>query len=332
MTRPLRYSEPECLYHITARGNRKQDIVRDDCDRLKLVELLARTVLDRKWILNAWVLMTNHLHLVVTAPLANLSEGMRDFLGAYGRYFNQRHDLVGHLFQHRFGAKVVERDGHLLELVRYVPLNPVRCGLVNSPADWQWSSYRATAGLDPAPDWLEVDWTLRQFHPTDRRLAQIWFREFVSQARGVEYDPHEETKHGWIIGSKDFCDKIQRWIDERSPGKDHSLRYRQVVVYDFKALVEVVKETLRIDEVELRRSTHGPARKIVADLGHDECGLPFSTIARRIGITGAAACKLRSRSRELSIRDSEYAELLAITRQTLRAQGTTFGEKLIFQT
>ncbi|MFN2239277.1 MAG: transposase, partial [Thermoanaerobaculia bacterium] len=123
---------------------------------------------------------------------------MRDLLSAWASRFNKLHRRVGHLFQHRFDAKLVERETHLLELLRYVPLNPVRCGLVRSPDEWEWGSYRATAGLERAPSWLEVDWTHDQFDPADRPRARSRFREFVSRARDVEYDPHAAAVGGWI--------------------------------------------------------------------------------------------------------------------------------------
>ena len=163
MARPLRYDPPGSIHHITSRGVERRDIVVDDRDRRTFVELLARVVLERQWILHSWVLMTNHLHLVVETPISNLSEGMRDLLGDFASWFNRVHRRVGHLFQHRFDSKAVERETHLLELIRYLPLNPVRCGLVRDPAEWEWGSYRATAGLALEPSWLETGWTLDQF-------------------------------------------------------------------------------------------------------------------------------------------------------------------------
>ncbi|HEU4523185.1 MAG TPA: transposase, partial [Thermoanaerobaculia bacterium] len=109
MSRPLRIIRPDCLYHITSRGNRKQDIVRDDGDRAAFVRILADVVIEKRWILHAWVLMTNHIHLVVTTPLSNLSAGMRELLRGYSARFNTVHGLTGNLFHHRFRSKLVER-------------------------------------------------------------------------------------------------------------------------------------------------------------------------------------------------------------------------------
>ena len=317
MSRPLRYTDPGGIYHVTSRGNEKQDIVRDDEDRLAFVELLARVALERQWIVHAWVLMTNHLHLVVTTPLANLSEGMHDILGTHASRFNVVHSRVGHLFQHRFDAKVVERETHLLELTRYVPLNPVRCGLVQTPAEWPWSSYRATAGFEPSPVWLDVTWILAQFHPTDRRLAQTQFREFVSAARDVEYDPWGEAVGGWILGSPEFCEQMQRWIDTKSRSAEHPFGQRGVVLPRLEDLIDIVKSELGLQEDDLFRSSHDGARKLIADLGNDECGETFQAIALRLGTTRWGAGKLRARSRELLVKDLEYAELLGRIRRAL---------------
>ncbi|HEU4521959.1 MAG TPA: transposase, partial [Thermoanaerobaculia bacterium] len=277
-------------------------------DRAAFVRILADVVIEKSWILHAWVLMTNHIHLVVSTPLSNLSDGMRELLRAYSARFNEVHGLTGNLFHHRFRSKLVERERHLLELIRYVPLNPVRCGLVRSPADWRWSSYPATAGLEPPVDWLECDWTLAQFHPTDRHLAQRRFREFVSAARDVEYDPHVDGD--WIIGSPEFRRTVQEWID-KAPGSEEQPQRRKRVTYaGVPSLLDHIRGRLGLTDCDLLRKQRGPARKLLADLAHTECGKTFREIGAILGVTAAAAAKLSARSRELTLSDPEYAELL----------------------
>ena len=107
--------------------------------------------------------MNNHFHLVVETPETNLSRGMRQLNGVYTQAFNRRRGLVGHLFQGRFKGIVVDRDAYLLELARYVVLNPVRAGMVDDPGAWAWSSYNAMIGAQALPDWLDSDWLLAQF-------------------------------------------------------------------------------------------------------------------------------------------------------------------------
>ena len=154
MTRPLRVVYPGAVYHVTARGNERKAIVRDDIDRRRFVATLAQMVEHYRVVCHAWVLMPNHYHLLLETPEANLSRAIRHLNGVYTQAFNRRHRRVGHLFQGRFKAILLEKDAHLLALCRYVVLNPVRAGLVRHPRAWGWSSYRATAGEESAPTWL----------------------------------------------------------------------------------------------------------------------------------------------------------------------------------
>src|SRR5215831_18440496 len=107
--------------------------------------------------------MPNHYHLLIETPQPNLARGMRHLNGVYTQRFNRRHGRAGHVFQGRYKAIVVQKDVHLLELCRYVVLNPVRAGLVEKVGEWLWSSYRATAGHRSPPAWLRVEWLLAQF-------------------------------------------------------------------------------------------------------------------------------------------------------------------------
>ena len=184
MARPLRIEYPGALYHLTARGNARQAIFLDDDDRTAFLDLYG-AVADRfGWRAHAYCLMGNHYHLLVETPEPNLSRGMRQLNGVYTQRFNRRHDRVGHVFQGRFKAILVERESYLLALARYVVLNPVRAGLARRAQDWRWSSYRATAGLAAAPGWLTTDWLLRQF-AADGSAARRRYRRFVAEGRGT---------------------------------------------------------------------------------------------------------------------------------------------------
>jgi REP element-mobilizing transposase RayT len=146
MARPLRLAFAGGVYHVTARGNERKPIVRDDADRARFVDTLAAMVEQYGVLCHAWVLMDNHYHLLLETPTPNLSRAVRHLNGIYTQSFNRRHRRVGHLFQGRFKAIVVDKESHLLELCRYVVLNPVRAGVVKTPSAYPWSSYRATAG------------------------------------------------------------------------------------------------------------------------------------------------------------------------------------------
>src|SRR5207247_381934 len=147
MARPLRLSYPGALYHVTARGNARQAIYTDDADRQMFLLVLEDVETRYHWLCHAYCLMDNHYHLLLETPQGNLSAGMRQVNGVYTQRFNRRHGRVGHIFQGRFKAILVERESYLLELCRYLVLNPVRAGIVRQPERYRWSSYRATAGL-----------------------------------------------------------------------------------------------------------------------------------------------------------------------------------------
>ncbi len=154
MSRPLRIEFPGALYHVTARGNRREAIYEDDKDRRLFLDGLGDVVDRFNWLCHAHCLMTNHYHLVVETPDGNLAKGMRQLNGVYTQTINRRHGRSGHVFQGRYTAVLVDADAHLLELARYVVLNPVRAGMVGDPGKWKWSSYRATAGKAKPPPWL----------------------------------------------------------------------------------------------------------------------------------------------------------------------------------
>ncbi len=129
--------------------------------------------------------MPNHFHVVIQLTLETLSKGMQWLNGKYARAFNRRHGYVGHLFQGRFDAQLVDKNVYFLELLRYVVLNPVRAGIVARPGDYLWSSHRAVIGSAPAAEWLAIDDALVQFGP-DHEIARAAYDAFVNSAIGVE--------------------------------------------------------------------------------------------------------------------------------------------------
>ncbi len=207
MSRPVRIEFPDALYHVTARGDRREAIFDDDQDRRTFLSTLEQVVNRFNWVCHAWCLMDNHYHLLIQTPDGNLSKGMRQLNGVYTQASNRRHGRVGHLFQGRFKAILVDSDAYLLELTRYVVLNPVRAGMVNSPADWPWSSYRASAGLEPAAPWLAVDGLLAQFSG-QRGLAQTRYAQFV--AEGIKaVSPWLGLKGQVFLGDEQFVQRMQ---------------------------------------------------------------------------------------------------------------------------
>lgn len=204
------------MYHVTSRGDRREVIYEDDADRERFLEVLGETVSDFNWLCYAYVLMGNHYHLVIETPDGNLSKGMRQLNGVFTQWSNRRHGRTGHLFQGRYKAILVDSDSYLLELTRYVVLNPVRAGLARRPDAWPWSSYRAMIEPALAPPWLAVDGLLAQFGARRSRAAQQYVR-FV--AEGMSARPiWEHLNRQVYLGDERFVATAQkrslRWSSE----------------------------------------------------------------------------------------------------------------------
>jgi len=206
MARPLRIEFAGAFYHLTSRGDRREAIYEDVVDRRQFLDTVAEVVERYNWVCHAYCLMTNHYHLVVETVEGNLSQGMRHLNGVYTQASNRRHGRSGHLFQGRFKGILVDRDAYLLELARYVVLNPVRAGMVDTPEQWSWSSYRAMIGTATAPGWLAVDGMLSQFG-SSREEARRRYRAFVSE--GVEQDIWQGLRQQIYLGDDAFVTRVQ---------------------------------------------------------------------------------------------------------------------------
>jgi putative transposase len=209
MVRPLRIEYPGAVYHITSRGDRREPIAKDDLDRATFLSILAQAF-DR-FDAHAWAycLMGNHYHLVIRTRQANLSRLMRHVNGVYTQSFNRRHNLSGHLFQGRYKAILVDSESYLLEVCRYVDLNPVRARMVKRPDAYPWSSYRALSGLASAPDWLDAASVYAQLSPgKSDKYAAGKYAEFVAQGKGVAlWDQH--LKQQMYLGDDSFVTRMQ---------------------------------------------------------------------------------------------------------------------------
>ncbi|MDV6343604.1 transposase [Nitrosomonas sp. Is37] len=212
MSRPLRLEFPNALYHVTSRGDRRENIYEDDDDRLRFLEILGTVVVDYNWLCHGYCLMDNHYHLIIETLDGNLSKSMRQLNGVYTQASNRRHGRSGHLFQGRYKAILVNKDRYLLELSRYVVLNPLRAkGMVNRLEDWPWSSYLAMVGDVPRPEWLTTDWILSLFGK-QRIIAMEQYRQFV--LKGVQHQPEiwSNLKGQIYLGDEAFVTEMQKRI------------------------------------------------------------------------------------------------------------------------
>jgi REP element-mobilizing transposase RayT len=268
MARPLRLEFAGAVYHLTSRGNARQKVFFTDDDRQLFLDTLAQVVSRYGWLCHAYCLMANHYHLLVETPKANLSIGMRQLNGIYTQSFNRKHKRVGHLLQGRFKAILVEKESYLLELCRYIVLNPVRVKGGAELGAWKWSSYRATAGLASVPEFLSVDWLLEQFGK-NRPAAQKRYREFVRD--GLENRPWDEIKGQIYLGSEEFI--------EQHSAEDKELR--EIPRAQLKALKPTLKQIFaKGGETGIAQAyrEHGyRLREIAAHMG-----VHYATVSRRL--------------------------------------------------
>lgn len=207
MARPLRIEFSGALYHVTSRGDGREDIYLDNNDRNNFLAVLAQVYERFNWECHSYCLMSNHYHLLIETPEGNLSQGMRQLNGVYTQRFNRNHGRVGHVFQGRYKAILVEKEAYLLELSRYIVLNPVRAEMVHTAKDWIWSSYRSTAGLVECPPWLKVDWLLSGFSKRKSKAIKQYCA-FVAEGKN-QPSPWRELKNQIYLGDDIFVDEMQ---------------------------------------------------------------------------------------------------------------------------
>lgn len=224
MTRPLRIEFADAVYHVTARGNAQATIYHDDDDRERFLRYFAATIKRHEWVCHAYCLMGNHYHLLLETAAPNLSKGMKWLNGAYAQSYNRKYHRAGHLFQGRFKAILVQKEAYLLELARYIVLNPVRARMVRNADGWPWSSFRATAGYAPRAPFLCTDWLLANFGRT-RKTACTRYREFVGKGRG-QPSPWERLQNGIYLGDDRFIKEAQQHVGADQPLEDVSRQHR----------------------------------------------------------------------------------------------------------
>jgi len=212
MARPLRLEFAGALYHLTSRGDGREAIFLSDADRRIFLDIVAAVRERVNWVVHAYCLMTNHYHLLVETPDANLSKCMRQLNGVYTQRFNRLHNRTGHVFQGRYKAILVQKDAYLLELARYVVLNPVRARMVRMASAWPWSSYRAMIGKAQPPEWLDTRATLATFGETESKAIERYL-QFVAEGKG-QPSPWEHLKNQVFLGSDSFVDAMRRQVPQ----------------------------------------------------------------------------------------------------------------------
>ena len=278
MARPLRIEFPGALYHVTSRGNEKRPIVRSNRDREAFLRFLGETATRFNWSLTAWVLMTNHFHLVIQTREANLSAGMHWLNGSYAGWYNHARQRSGHLFQGRFKSFLIEKEPYFAEVLRYVVLNPVRAKMVARPEDYRWSSYRATAGLETAPDWLDLDSALAMFHP-DRETAQANYREFVDAKVDSKESLWDKAINGIYLGSTRWAKQMRKVVEKKSRSTDHPQTQRAIGRPKMYQVIAAVAKASGETPSSIRAQRGGAIRRLVSWIGFHEGLVTLRTIA-----------------------------------------------------
>ena len=213
MARRARVEYPGAFYHVITRGNQRQKIFYDDPDRQKYLSLLCSLKEAYAFRIHAYVLMLNHVHLLLEAGDVPLSRIMQRLGSSYTQYFNRRHKLAGHLFQGRYKAILCDKESYLLELTRYLHLNPVRVKAVKDPGEYLWSSYGAYLGKDQ--DWVDSTEVLRQFSRRESEARRL-YRRFVLEAIGAGHkEEYYELLDGRFLGDKEFVEEVKAKAGEK---------------------------------------------------------------------------------------------------------------------
>lgn len=277
MTRPLRIEYPGAVYHVTSRGNEKKAVFKDDQDRINFLNTLQHVNKKYNWICHAYCLMTNHYHLLIETPDGNLAIGMRQLNGVYTQLFNKHHQRIGHLFQGRYKAILIQKDSHLLEVCRYVVLNPVRGHMTENPEQWKWSSYRATSGKENPHPCLTIDWILGQFSGK-RGKAEQEYRQFVGWGIG-EKSLWPEVKGQSILGEDDFVDSLIPHLRKHKdvPEIARSQRFANRPPLDKVFPADILRNKVKRDKkIAVAVEKHAYSQRQIADY----LGLHYATISR----------------------------------------------------
>ena len=308
MTTPLHLDYSGAWLHVYSRGVDRHDIFLDDHGRRHFLDLLGVTIPQFRWRLHAYVLMSNHYHLLAEMTEPTLSRGMKKIGGDYARWFNKRHRRVGHLFQGRFKAHLIDRDEYLLSVVRYIVLNPVRAHMVEDALQWPWSSARATAGCALVPPWLSTNAVLGCFDPHRPALARRLYRAFIHDL-GSAKSPWRDLVDKVYLGNETFVDRARQILGEQQPRV-----MRKTTIEDIRNAVQTVTGNAP------SKSGSPRVRLAYAELARSEALGTFREIGAALGILAPGAWKLILRARSLQKTDPAFADLLDRLRLTIRKE------------
>jgi putative transposase len=287
MPRRLRIEFDGAIDHVMARGNARQKIVRDDADRRRLIDGLEQSVVRHGWDLLSYVVMGNHLHLLVKTPRPNLGAGMQSFLSGYAIWAGRRWRRPGHLFQGRYRTEMIEDESYYWTVSRYIHLNPVRAGLVQRPEQWEWSSFTGYCDARRAQAWVAHDELLaaRQGDHGGRNARQA-YRRFVE--RGVDdppTSPFRDAFGGWVLGSERFLARL-RSLASSIQTNPPVAEARQLAGLDPRRIFAAVRSFYGLDDDALsRRYDPHVARAVAAWLCRRHTEASLRELAASLGLS-----------------------------------------------
>lgn len=271
MARPPRIETPSGAFHVVSRGNERREIVRDPADRERLLLRLRTVAVRLDWRVLGYAVMTNHYHLLVETPGANLARGMHSLNSAYAQAFNRRHVRVGHLFEGRYSARLVETGEHLMNAIRYVVTNPQRAGLTGTDGDWRWTSH-PDSWREAPPALVAVADLLAHFH----EVPSIAMAQYVGMFSTTRPEP--DFPHPLAIGNDPF---IEDQVVRVPPDPEYARAFRTGLR---PSLLELLPDPADEDDL-LRATAAGYSLRQIANYLQSS----RSTVHRRIGRAREAA-------------------------------------------
>ena len=322
MGRPLRIEYPGALYHVTSRGNEKRGIFLEDLDRKRFLELLEDYHNRFDLVVHCFVLMGNHYHLTIETPQGNLLKVMHGINSSYTGYFNRKYGRVGHLFQGRYRGILVDKDSYLLELTRYVHLNPVRAKVVERPEEYPWSSYAGYIWKRKRAGWMEYGWILSQFGSHEAAAARM-YRKFVeSGIEEAEGSPLGDEVGQVLLGGEEILGKVKSLLRGKELGRDVVEKRRFRDEPRAEHIISAVASVLGTEEATItgRGKKGNEGRKVAVYLVKRYCGLSNGEIGSLFGgIHQSAVTKTSGRVEEEMKRDVRIQGLMDIIMSKVKA-------------
>lgn len=321
MARPLRVEYPGAYYHVINRGNAGENLFIDERDREKFLEYLAKDVERFITRIHAYCLMTNHYHLLIETPQANVSIAMQWLNVSYSVYFNKRHRRRGHLFQGRFKAILLDANEYLILLSRYIHLNPVRAKMATHPLDYPWSSYPVFAGKRQKPEWLVTETVLPYFGKEKKEATRNYTSYVEKVTRETIEDPNKNATGGFILGGTGFVSWVKdKFLSTRNDEKEIPQLKKLKPKVPLAAIIQSVCNEFGCNEeqIKIRGCKNNMVRAIAIYLARDLSGVSGKDLGEFFnGISGAAITMNYNQMNAELLRNKKLSDKIATLKRQL---------------